>query len=207
MRKIALFFMLSVLLPLQVSAVEQWKEGEHYKVLDMPATKKPEIREYFSFWCPGCYRFEPIVDLLKSKKPDEVKFNKIHVNFMGFTGPDVQDAATKAMMVGRALKRSDEMNKAMFNYIHRQRGVITGMDDLKNIFLVNDVDPAAFDKAAASFGVNNMVNRNNKEIKSYRQFVTGVPNFIVNGKYQATFTQDMTGDDYVELLIWMTKLP
>jgi thiol:disulfide interchange protein DsbA len=45
MKKIALFFVLSVMLPLQAQAVELWKEGQHYKVLDMPASKKPEIRE------------------------------------------------------------------------------------------------------------------------------------------------------------------
>jgi thiol:disulfide interchange protein DsbA len=205
MKKIALFFVLSVLLPLQAQAVELWKEGEHYQVLDKPATKKPEIREYFSFWCPACFNFEPLVDQIKTQMPENVKFHKTHVNFMGFTGPEVQDDATRAMMIGQALKQSDAINRAIFNYIHRQRGVVTGIDDLRNIFLVNDVDPEQFDKLAKSFGVNNMVKRNNKQIADNREFLNGVPNFIVNGKYQATFTRDMTPDDMVNLIIWLTS--
>ncbi|MFT7418005.1 MAG: thiol:disulfide interchange protein DsbA, partial [Glaciecola sp.] len=48
-------------------------------------------------------------------------------------------------------------------------------------------------------------NKNNREIDTYRENLTGVPNFIVNGKYQATFSRDMTPDDIVNLIVWLTK--
>lgn len=206
MKKIALLLVMAVLLPLQACAADaKWEEGKHYKVLDEPATKQPEIMEFFSFWCPHCYKFEPLVEKIKSKVSDDTEFTKIHVNFMGFTSKEVQDAATRAMMIGRAVKRSEELNGAIFDYIHKQRASVTGLDDLRNVFVVNGVDKAEFDKLANSFGVNNMMKRNDKQMDQYRSYVRGVPNFIVNGRYQAQFTRDMSEQEMIDLIVWLTK--
>ncbi len=206
MKKFALLLVMALLVPLQACAADdKWKEGTHYTVLDEPATEKPEILEFFSFWCPHCYQFEPLVKDIKEKVSDETRFNKIHVNFMGFTSADIQDDATRAMMIARAIKQEDELNSAIFDYIHKQRASVTGMKDLRNIFVVNGVDNAEFDKMASSFGVNNMLKKNNKTLEQYRQYVRGVPNFIVNGRYQAQFTSDMSKDDIVDLIVWLSK--
>ncbi|WP_100656192.1 thiol:disulfide interchange protein DsbA/DsbL [Alteromonas flava] len=205
MKKLFLGLLLATVLPLQACAQELWQEGKHYRVISETATDKPVVTEFFSFWCPGCYRFEPLVDQIKAKLPADTKFDKVHVNFMGFTGPETQEEATRAMMIARAVKQEDKLNAAIFNYIHQQRATIAGRDDLRKIFIVNGVDAAEFDKLASSFGVNSMVQKNNKQIEAFREYVTGVPNFIVNGKYQATFTRDMTADDIVDLIVWLSK--
>jgi thiol:disulfide interchange protein DsbA len=208
MKKFAVMFVMAMLLPLTACAQEagsKWKEGTHYKVLDREATDKPVITEYFSFWCPHCFQFEPIVAQIKAKKSEGTKFNKVHVNFMRFTGPDVQDDATKAMLIARAMKQEEAMNGAIFNYIHKQRASITGLKDLRNIFVVNGVDGAEFDKMAKSFGVNSMLRKNQQQIDDYREYLTGVPSFVINGKYQPTFTADMTFDDIADLIVWLSE--
>ena len=204
MKKLFSIILLTVL-SLNISAQEQWQEGKHYKVISDKATAKPEVKEFFSFWCPACYQFEPLVKNIKAGLDEDVKFTKIHVNFMGMAGPDVQDNATTAMVIGRALKRETELNGAIFNYIHQQRSTISSLKDLRSIFVINGVDGKEFDKLAKSFSIRSLANKNNKQIADYRDFVTGVPNFIVNGKYQATFTRDMTADDIVNLIVWLTK--
>ncbi|QJR80333.1 thiol:disulfide interchange protein DsbA/DsbL [Alteromonas pelagimontana] len=206
MKKFAALIILALLLPLQACAQEQkWKEGEHYKILDEPATDSPQIKEFFSYWCPHCYQFEPLVAQIKKKLSDDTEFTKIHVNFMGFTSPEIQDDATRALMIARAIKQEDAMNEAIFNYIHKQNASVTGLKDLRNIFVVNGVDAAEFDKLASSFGVNSMLKKNNQKIDQYRQYLKGVPSFIVNGRYQPTFTRDMTTDDIVELIVWLSE--
>ncbi|WP_416308731.1 thiol:disulfide interchange protein DsbA/DsbL [Neptunicella sp. SCSIO 80796] len=206
MRKIVGLVLLALLLPLQACAQEQWKEGEHYEVIAEKATAKPEVIEFFSFWCPHCFRFESLVTEIKKKLPDDVPFKKTHVNFMGFTTPEIQDDATKAMMVGRILKQEDLINSAIFKYIHVQKAHITSLKDLKNIFIVNGVDGETFDKQVAGFSVNSMALKNNKTIDEYRNHVNSVPTFIVNGKYKAKFTRDMNSDDIVNLIVWLTHL-
>ncbi len=205
MKKFALLILMAFLVPLQACAQEsKWQEGKHYQVLDEEATASPEVKEFFSFWCPACYNFEPLVDQIKAKLADDVKFTKVHVNFMGFTGPDVQDDATRAMMIGQAIKQEEKLNEAIFTYIHKQRAKPSGMKDFKNIFVVNGVDNAEFDKLANSFGVNSMLKKNNQQIDIYREYLNGVPTFIVNGKYKPTFTRDMTADDIVDLIVWLS---
>lgn len=206
MKKIIAALAFGILLPLQACAqVELWQEGKHYTVISEEASAKPVVKEFFSFWCPGCYRYEPIVEQLKAGLPEGVKFTKIHVNFMGFTTADIQDQATKAMMIGRALKIEDKTNAAIFDYIHRQKATIGGMDDLRRIFIVNGVEPEKFDKAAKGFSINSLFTRNNKEVENFRSVITGVPNFIVNDKYQPVFTRDMSVDDYVALVGWLSQ--
>jgi thiol:disulfide interchange protein DsbA len=205
MKKILLLLSLALLLPLQACAQEKWREGTHYKVINDQATEKKEVLEFFSFWCPHCFNFEPIVKNMKTKLAEDVEFKKVHVNFMGFTNTAIQDDATKAMMVARELKKADELNEAIFKYIHESRSAITGIKDLKNIFVVNGVEPEEFDKMISSFGVKSRLNINNKTIQEYKKYVSSVPNFIVNGKYQATFTRDMNSDEMVDLIVFLSN--
>jgi thiol:disulfide interchange protein DsbA len=205
MNKILLILSFSLLLPLQACAQEKYSKGTHYEVIAEQTTEKKEIVEFFSFWCSHCFNFEPIVKNIKSKIADDVEFKKVHVNFMGFTSKQIQDDATRAMMVARVLKKGDVLNQAIFQYIHVARSSITGLKDLRNIFILNGVDPEEFDKVVTSFGVNSMLKNNNKSIQQYRKHVSSVPNFIVNGKYQATFTSDMNQDDMVDLIIFLSN--
>jgi thiol:disulfide interchange protein DsbA len=205
MNRIFSVLVVAVLFSLQACAQEQWKEGEHYEIVAESTSAKPEVLEFFSFWCGHCYNFEPLVKQIKLKLDSDVEFKKVHVNFMGFTGPDVQDDATRAMMVARALKKEQALIAAIFNYIHVQGSAITGLKDLQNIFIVNGVEPEDFDKMVKSFGVNSMLQKNNKSIAKFRKHLSGVPNFIINGKYQAKFTRDMNNDDIVDLIVWLSK--
>ncbi|ABG42077.1 MAG: disulfide bond formation protein DsbA [Alteromonadaceae bacterium] len=205
MKKIILAFFIAVLVPLQACAQETWKEGEHYTIINETATDKPVINEFFSYWCPHCFQFEPIAKKIQEKMGDDVKFEKVHVNFMGFTSGETQDDASRALMVARALKKEDSLSTAIFRYIHVQKSPITNIKDLKNIFMVNGVEEADFDKLVSSFGVNSMLKKNNKLVQEYRSHLRGVPNFIVNGKYQAKFTRDMNNDDIVNLIVWLSK--
>jgi thiol:disulfide interchange protein DsbA len=205
MKKILLLLSLVIFLPLQACAQEKWREGTHYTVISEQATEKKEILEFFSFWCQHCFKFEPIVKDIKIKIANDVEFKKVHVNFMGFASKQTQDNATRAMMVAKALKKSDALNQAIFKYIHVARSSITDLKDLRNIFLVNGVKPEDFDKMVSSFGVNSMLQLNNKAIEQYREHVKSVPSFIVNGKYQATFTREMKQAEMVDLIVFLSN--
>jgi thiol:disulfide interchange protein DsbA len=161
----------------------KWKEGTHYDVISETASKKPVVKEYFSFFCPACYQFEPLVVRFKDAIPEGTKFEKIHVNFMGSASREIQSQLTRAMIVGRAMKDEETYNAAIFNYIHKQRAPITSMGDVRSLFIVNGADGEKFDKLAKSFGVNSLVKKNNKAIDDFREHVTGVPTFIVNDKF------------------------
>lgn len=208
MKKFAVLVAMALLFPLTACAQapgSKWQEGTHYVVLDEEPTESPVIREYFSFWCGHCYRFESIVEQIKARKSANTAFEKVHVNFMRVGGPELQDAATKAMFVARQMGQEEAINAAIFNYIHVQRATITGINDLRNIFIAKGLDGQKFDSVAGSFGIHRAMKSNQDKIDAYRSYLTGVPNFIINGRYQPTFTRDMTADDMIELILWLSQ--
>ena len=63
-----------------------------------------------------------------------------------------------------------------------------------------------FDKAYKSFSVNGQFKKNNKRVQQFRKHVNGVPNFIINDKYQAQFQRGMSPDDMADLVVWLSQL-
>ncbi|WJG08801.1 thiol:disulfide interchange protein DsbA/DsbL [Aliiglaciecola sp. LCG003] len=184
------------LIPALSFAQSNWEEGEHYEIISDTASETKNIREVFSFWCPHCFTFETIVTELKSKLPDDVTFIKAHANM----APAASDA-TRAMLSAKAMGQADVFNAALFNAIHKQRRNVAGMQDIKDIFSQAGGDGEKLEKMATSFGIRSQERKNDQLTKG----VSSVPTFIVNDKYQAIFGRDMTPDQFVQLVLWLTK--
>ena len=177
----ALFFSASLF------AVEL-KEGVHYEVFDKTTstTSKPEIKEFFSYYCPHCMTFEPLADRLKAgEKKGNYKFVKSHVDFLRAAGPDIQFMLTKALVTADTLD-VPAASKAIFNYIHKQRAAFTEEKDIRNLFVLNGIDGDKFDKVFNSFAVTAAAKKMKKDQDELnrKRVLTGVPTFIVNNKYK-----------------------
>jgi thiol:disulfide interchange protein DsbA len=190
---------LSPLLPIK------WVEGTHYNIIADTLSEQKEIVEYFSFWCPACYRFEMLANEIKSQLDSDVKFRKVHVNFMSFTTPEIQEQATKAMLIGRSFDMEEPMNTAIFAHIHEQGQKIEGMADLKKLFKSYDISTIDFENTLNKAELAAAFTRNNDEIDQFKEHLKGVPNIIVNGKYQAKFSREMTVEDIVDLVNWLSQ--
>ncbi|NMP30556.1 thiol:disulfide interchange protein DsbA/DsbL [Thalassotalea sp. M1531] len=210
MKKVIASFLLAVLLPFAANAAN-YVEGKQYTKVSDQLSKKPEVREYFSFYCPHCLRFEPFFANVKKNLPEGVNFERNHVDFLRFTTPEIQFMVTKALATAQQLKVEDKIAAAIFNYIQVQRGAITEVKDLRNIFVLNGVDGAAFDKAFKSFAVNSKA----KIMKKYqdnlvkKRALTGVPSVVVNGKYRINtdkLDRDNFEQDYINLVKYLTEL-
>ena len=81
----------AVLLPLSAMA-SNFQAGKHYEVIAEQKTASPEVKEYFSFFCGGCYAFEPIAQSLAQNLPQGVEFTKSHVDFIRAASPEIQNA-------------------------------------------------------------------------------------------------------------------
>ena len=180
---ISLFVML--LLPLMASA-SNYQEGKHYTVVSEQATKKPEVREFFSFYCGHCFKFEPFMAHVKKQLPEEVNFEFNHVDFLRAASPTMQQTLTKAAIVAGQMGMESKLMGAVFNYIHVQRAVFTSEKDVRNVFVLNGADGAKFDKLMKSFGVNSKAKQMKKKQQYYAKSggLTGVPAVIINGRYK-----------------------
>ncbi|GLT20263.1 thiol:disulfide interchange protein [Vibrio zhanjiangensis] len=173
----------------------QFKEGDHYKVLDAEASKKPTVTEFFSFFCPHCNTFEPIMQQLKAQLPEDAKFQKVHVSFMGGNMGGPMSKAYATMVV---LKAENKMVPVMFNRIHKMRKPPQNEQELRQIFLDEGIDAKKFDAAFNGFAVDSMARRFDKQFE--QSGLTGVPAVIVNNKYLVEAQGLKTVDEYFELV-------
>lgn len=198
---IALLFCCFISTPL--FAQTPWQEGTHYEVVSEQLNPRLGIVEVFSFWCPACYRFETIVEKIKARKHESLGFTKAHVDFLGGASQQAQQDATKALLIARAVGKEDSFVLSLFTDIHVNTRRQGGIERYKELLEREGVSGEKFDKLANSFGLKSHIARNNKLIKGIRQ----VPTFMINGKYKAIFTRDMTPDQFVDLVLWLAEQP
>ena len=198
MKKLFAFFSL-VMLSLSAHAA-QFNEGEHYKVLDLEASKKPVVTEFFSFYCPHCNSFEPIIQQLKQQLPKDAKLQKNHVSFMGGNMGLPMNKAYATMI---ALKVEDKMVPVMFNRIHNMNKPPRDEAELRQIFLDEGVDAKKFDAAYNGFAVDSMVRRFDKAFKD--SGLSGVPAVVVNNRYLVEAQGISSLDEYFELVNFLLK--
>lgn len=160
------------------AAAQQFEEGKHYEVIAEEATAEPEIREFFSFYCVHCYRFEPIAQLMKKEYEDS--FDKAHVSFIDPQG--MGTTMSRAYAAAKVLKKEQEVASAVFRTNFDQDRMLLSKNAIRDIFVANGVSGEEFDKAMASFSVRGMANKFDRDATKYR--INATPTFIVNGRYK-----------------------
>ncbi|MGR5207987.1 MULTISPECIES: thiol:disulfide interchange protein DsbA/DsbL [Vibrio] len=195
-------FALFSMLMLSLSAhAAQFKEGEHYKVLDLEASKKPLVTEFFSFYCPACNRFEPIIQQLKKQLPENVKLQKNHVSFMG---GNMGISMNKAYATIVVLNVEDKMVPVLFNRIHNMGKAPRDEVELRQIFIDEGIDAKKFDAAFKGFAVDSMARRMDKQFEN--SGITGVPAVVVNNKYLIQAQSIKSTDEYFALVNYLLTL-
>lgn len=200
------------LLALSVGAsAAQYTEGKQYTKVNETVTKKKEVREYFSVYCPHCMTFEPFMHSLKKTLPKDVTFERNHVDFLRAASPKVQQMITKAIVAAEQFDNTDKLIGAIFNYVQVQRAVITAEKDLRNIFVLNGTDGEKFDKLMKSFSVNSKAKllKKKQDAMSAKGAIKGVPAVFVNGKYRinnAELDRKNFEQDYQNLVKYLLEL-
>jgi thiol:disulfide interchange protein DsbA len=175
--------LLSPLLACAQGSSEGFQAGTHYDLIS-PAQRardadKIEVVEFFAYSCSHCYNFEPLLARWKSDQPDDVSF---------LPSPAVWSAAmephAKAFYTAQALGVLDTMHGALFAAMHVDRKRLASEGEIRQLFVINGVAAADFDKAYNSFGVASQVRQAVARAKGAR--ITGTPEMMVAGKYRVT---------------------
>jgi len=214
MRKIQQHFMVLFILLSAFSAsayAATYTEGKQYSKISETLSSKTEVREYFSFYCPHCFSFEPFMESVKNNLPEGVSFERNHVDFLRAASPKVQAMLTKSVVVAEQLGMDKKLVNAVFKYIQVQRAVITSEKDIRNIFVLNGADGDKFDKLMKSFGVNSKAKlmKKNQETMTQKRAITGVPAVIINGKYRINaqeLDKNNFEQDYQSLVAYLLTL-
>lgn len=187
------------------ASCSNYEEGEHYTKVNDEVSKKAEVREYYSFYCPHCYKFEDFFAGVKKQLPKDIDFERNHVDFLRGASSDTQFLLTKALVTAQQLSVEEKLVTAIFKFIHVQHGNFTSEKDIRNIFVLNGVDGDKFDKTFKSFAVNSKAKQMKKSQDYFanKRVLTGVPTIIVNNKYRIntqTLDRKNPEQDFVNLV-------
>jgi len=185
MKKLLLWFVAACMIP-GLQAATTYEEGEHYQVIAEVGTSKPEVKEFFSYYCPACNALDPVVQSVVKTLPEGTSFKKYHVDFMGAATPEIQTGLTLAMAVAKTQHKATELNNAFFKHIHVDRKTFANAGDIRSLALSQGIDAAVYDKNIKNIVVQSQVKLIQKEQNelSKARILTSVPTFIVNGRYK-----------------------
>jgi thiol:disulfide interchange protein DsbA len=169
-----------------------WQPGVNYQQL-VPAQPTDvaagqiEVLEFFWYACPHCAALDPAVEEWRKKQPAWVVFRRVPVLWN-----DNHRAMARMYYTLDALGKVDALHGAIFKEIHTNNNPLVGSDP-GNIVEDERVQAAfvkkmgvsedAFRNAYNSMGVSTAMQRADVLVQRYR--VSGVPTFVVNGKYIA----------------------
>jgi len=165
-------------------------EGFEYQVISpemgTDSGKKIEVAEFFWYRCPHCYHLEPGLNAWLKKAPKDVAMRRIPAVLN-----DSWAQLAKAYYAMEALGVADKYHDALFNAIH-----VDALDVSKDAVLFDwaakvGMNRQAFIAAYQSFGVQSKVLRANQLTRDTK--ISGVPSFVVDGKYVTSET--MTGTE------------
>ena len=159
----------------------QFIAGEHYIELEKPVptrdNNKIEVVEMFSYGCPHCYEFEPLIREWAKKQDSDIDF---------WYFPAVWNKPMKvfaqAFYAADELKVLDQIHLPLFSAIAIDQKKLSSASDLANFLAEHGVDKKAFALAFKSTTVESLTKQAEARVNSYTPM--GVPEIIVNGKYR-----------------------
>ncbi len=159
----------------------EYEEGTHYVALQIPLKtadeSKIEVTEYFSYGCPHCFQFDPMITAWHRELPGDVLFNRTPAIW----NKDYQVYA-QTYYAAEALEVAEKLHTPLFQAIHEQSMRLNDPKLIAMFFAEYGVDPLDFAKVYSSFGVRASVQQAEARGRAYR--AGGVPAIIVNGKYR-----------------------
>ncbi|MBV8783138.1 MAG: thiol:disulfide interchange protein DsbA/DsbL [Gammaproteobacteria bacterium] len=183
-RRLALLSAAAALLGLMLASVHTAAQpSDYFRVLDPPqppgAPGKIEVIEFFSYGCPHCAEFAPLVTTWSSTLPKDVAFKRVPV---GFNRP----AWVNLQRAWYALQASGDvalLDAALFKAIHEQHLQLFDAESLTEWVGKNGGHADKFAAAYASFGVNNQTVQADTLAENYH--IDSIPTMAVNGRYAA----------------------
>jgi thiol:disulfide interchange protein DsbA len=168
-------FVLSVPLRAEVVAGQQYRPVDPPQHGDTPG--KIEVIEFFSYGCPHCNDFYPLVTAWAAQLPKDVVFKRVATG-MGRTAWTNLAKAYYTLETTGDLKRLDG---PLFHAIHDEHLPLFDEKSITEWVGKHGVDAAKFTTTFESFGVNTKISQAERMVENYK--IEGVPMLAVDGRF------------------------
>ncbi|MFQ6021458.1 MAG: thiol:disulfide interchange protein DsbA/DsbL [Acidiferrobacterales bacterium] len=139
-----------------------------------------EVREFFWYGCPHCYRLEPYLEHWLKSRPEDVEY----VRTPGVARKWIPHA--RAFYAFEALGITETVHRAYFDAIHKEGKTLADEASIAQFLAKYGVDESSFRKTYNSFGVRTQVEKARQ--LNIRYGVASVPTLTVDGKYKTNAT-------------------
>jgi len=160
-------------------------DTDYVKVMEpQPADtgKKVEVIEFFAYYCPHCYAFDPSLTAWAKKQGDNIVFRRIHVG----TGPAVLPQQ-KLFFSLESLGLADQFHQKVFDAMHAQPSALRTDAMVQEWAAHEGIDKNKFAGTYGGLGVSGQVRRASRLMDVYR--VDYWPMVIIDGKYMTSPSQ------------------
>jgi len=172
--------------PLGASAQAAPVEGRDFVRLGKPLPVAPgpvEVVEFFGYWCPHCYAFEPSLhDWAQKLDPAKVKLRRVSVSFRGALDENIQ----RMFFALETLGKVDELHTKVFDAIHRTKQLAPYPNEtqIATFLKAQGADADAVLSAMKGFAVATKVRQARQLAEGYQ--IDSVPTLGVQGRWRTS---------------------
>ncbi len=135
-----------------------------------------EVREFFWYGCPHCYRLDPHIEAWLKTKPADVNF----IRTPAALNP-VWEANARGFYAMQIMGLEEKTHIPLFQAIHVGKQQLFDQNSLSRFYAGFGVNPATFASTYNSFAVGGKIAQSKALAQQYQ--LDGVPSLVVNGKY------------------------
>lgn len=153
--------------------------GKDYTVVQNPGKVevpgKIEVREFFWYGCPHCFKLEPHMQAWLKKIPKDVNFIRTPASMN-----PLWEQGARAYFVSEALGVRKRTHLPLFHANGTGQQILQ-KDQFAKFFVKYGIPEAKFNSTYNSFAITAKIAQANKLAQQYQ--LSGVPAVVINGKY------------------------
>ena len=195
-------------------AAQNWTEGRDFEAITPTqqthvAKGKVEVMEVFSYGCPGCNGFQPVIAALEVALPDNAQMVFLPASFK----PEEDwSMLQRAYFTAQALGVAQRTHQALFDAVwktgelaivdpatRRLKNPLPSIEDAAKCYeRLTGVKADTFLAAARSFGVDLKMRAADAQVIAMQ--VPGTPCIVVNGKYRINLDSLHSENDLISVV-------
>jgi protein dithiol oxidoreductase (disulfide-forming) len=213
----ATLVLLAIVLGPLTQAAQTFSEGTHFDVIT-PAQRttvaagKVEVLEVFSFGCPACNRYQPVIEALAQNLPVNAQLAYLPASFQ-----PAEDWVVfqRAFFAAQALGIETRTHQAIFDAIwetgelqtidsdtHRIKNPLPSIEDVAKCYeRLTGVKADVFLATARSPAVDAKMQAADAQVLAMR--VPGTPCLVINGKYRINMDSLHGQEDLFDLVSYL----
>jgi protein dithiol oxidoreductase (disulfide-forming) len=210
---------LALMLAPITQAAQSWTEGSNYDVLS-PAQRttvpkgKVEVMEVFSYGCPACNAFQPVIAALEHSLPPNAQMVFLPASFKAEENwPMLQRAYFTAQVLGIAARTHQGVFDAVWKtgelaiadpVTQHLKNPLPSIEDAARCYEhLTGVRADTFVSTARSFGVDVKMKSADAQIVAMQ--VPSTPCIVVNGKYRINMNSLHNADDVIGVVRYLVN--